>query len=570
MTHTFTTKSNQSARPLDASSKSFIGGHDGRSNAQQSQRAFGEQAFQSKEAAHPDRVAHIFAAALPFRLSQIPVDPSGSTAGNRADGMPLEAAVRARYEGNLGKNLGDVRIHTGAQAAASADSLHAEAYTIGRDIVFGAGRYQPGTPAGERLLAHELAHVAQQYSRPAVGPLHAISRPGDAAERDADSAADMLLAGLPANLAPRPRAIQRQAVGETGPGAEPLVLIRQWLEQHQFAPPLEQPREGEQHVLLNGEEMTLSNAVRIAAEATHQPVETVRGVLVAVLAPRMPRSLTGAPFVGPGNTVPGLPLMPRSFEDNVALGKASELDTIDGWLNDHGFGPPEIRDPIGDQVVLDGQNTTMERVADRAMGVLGQYPYLHRQEVLVHLRQKYVQARGGPTTQIIFGYTLVPRALQATTAPRDPLNPPVSQHQFSFTITRAHHANDSPGLESSFQGSVTLDDSGSIFNLQAGGQEAVVLPLLRGWIQVSGLVQVMAAANWSHTATGTAAVNGSIQAAAGGQILITPNFREGPLTFLNGHVQLGVQALGTVTASPSGVTAGATGGLVLNVPFNFL
>jgi len=484
--------------------------------------------------------------------------------------VPLDAGVRARYEYNLGKSLGNVRVHTDAQAAASADSLHAEAYTLGRDIVFGADRYRPGSPVGERLLAHELAHVAQQYSSTPTGSLHPMSRPGDPAEHAADYAAGMLLTGQPACLAPQPCGIQRQAVGETGPGAEPLVLIRQWLEQHQFAPPLEQPREGEQHVLLNGEEMPLSHAVRITADATHQPIETVRRVLAGALSPRMPRTLTGAPFVGPGNTVPGLPLMPRSFEDSVAFGKASEIDTIDSWLNDHGFSPPEVRDPVGDQVVLDGQNTTIERVADRAMGVLGQYPYLRRQEVLIHLRQKYVQARGGPTTQIIFGYTLVPRALQATTAPRDPLNPALSQHQFSFTITRAHHANDSPGLESSFQGSVSLDSTGSILNLQAGGQEAVVLPLLRGWIQVSGLVQVMVAANWSHTATGTVAVSGSVQAAAGGQILITPNFREGPLTFLNGHVQLGVQALGTVTASPSGVTAGATGGLVLNVPFNFL
>lgn len=569
MTHTLMRKPKHSSLPPPASSKSSPGSHRGRQAVRQAQLAFGEHLIQPGAAARPDTTG-IAAAAWPLHFSQIPVHPKVLPAAPRANGLPLDAGIRARYEYNLGKSLADVRVHTDAQAAASADALHAQAYTLGRDIVFGAGRYRPGSPTGERLLAHELAHVAQQYSSPPAGSLPAISRPGDIAERAADDAADMLLAGQRAYLAPQPRAIYRQAVGDTGPGAEALVLIRQWLEQHQFAPPLEQTREGEQHVLLNGEEMPLAQAVRITAEATQQPVDLVRSVLTTVLARRMPRSLTGAPFVGPGNTVPGLPLIPRSFEDNVALGKASELDTIDGWLNDHGFGPPEIRDPLGDQVVIDGQNSTIERVADRALGILGQYPYLHRQEVLVHLRQKYVQARGGPTTQVIFGYTLVPRGLQATTAAQDPLNPTRTQHQFSFTITRAHHANDSPGLESSFQGSVALDDTGNILNLQAGGQEAVVLPLLRGWIQVSGLVQVMAAANWSHTATGTAAVNGSIQAAAGGQILLTPNFREGPLTFLNGHVQAGVQALGTVTASPSGVTAGGNVGLVVNIPFNIL
>jgi len=568
MTHTFTTKPKQSARPVAVSSQLATESRSGRRAAQLA-RPSAEPGTHSVAPAHLD-ATRISTAALPLRLSQIPVHPGAPPATSRSNGLPLDAGVRARYEDNLGRDLADVRVHTGAQAADSAASLHAEAFTIGRDIVFGAGRYRPGSPAGERLLAHELAHVAQQDSSSASKALLAISRPGDPAERAADHAAGMLLAGQPAHLAPQPRAIHRQQVGETGPGAEPLVLIRQWLETHQFAPPVEQPREGEQHVLLNGEEMPLSQAVRIAAEATHQPAETVRGVINSVLLPRMPRSLTGAPFVGPGKNVPGLPLMPRSFEDNIALGKASELDTIDSWLDSHGFGPPEIRDPIGDQVVLDGQNTTMERVADRALGILGQYPYLRRQEVLVHLRQKYVQARGGPTTQVVFGYTLVPRRLQGSTAAADPLNPTRTQHQFSFTITRAHHAGDSPGLESSFQGSVAFDDTGHIVNLQAGGQEAVVLPLLNGWIQVSGLVQVMVAANWSNTVTGTAAVNGSIQAAAGGQILITPNFREGPLQFLNGHVQVGVQALGTVTGSSSGVTAGGNVGLVVNIPFNIL
>ena len=481
--------------------------------------------------------------------------------------------LRARYEPGLGKSLADVRIHTDAQASASADSLHAEAYTFGRDIVFAANRYSPGTRAGERLLAHELAHVGQQYFSTPTRALQSMSRPGDDAERAADRAAELLLTGRTAYLAPLQCAIQRQAVGDTLPGAEPLVLIRQWLEQHQFAPPEEQPREGEQHVLLNGEEMLLTRAVQLTASATHQTEELVRSVLVRTLGSRMPRSLTGATFVGPGNNVPGLPLMPRSWEDRVALGKASDLDAVDSWLDEHNFGPPEVRDPVGDQVLLDGQTTTMERAADRAFAALGQYPYVRRPEVLVHLRQKYVEARGGPTTQVIFGYTLVPRALQATSAP-DPLNPLRTQHQFSFTITRAHHPDDSPGRESSFQGSVALNDSGDIVNLQAGGQEAMVAPLLHGWIQVSGLVQVMAAANWSQSASGSVTVSPSVQAAAGGQILVTPTFRGGPLTFLNGHIQLGAQILGTATAQSDqttgrwGVSAGVAGGFVLNFPFS--
>ena len=60
-----------------------------------------------------------------------------------------------------------VRIHTGPAAAASAQALQAHAYTVGRDIMFGAGRYAPHTPAGRRLLIHELTHVRQQAQ---IGP----------------------------------------------------------------------------------------------------------------------------------------------------------------------------------------------------------------------------------------------------------------------------------------------------------------------------------------------------------------------------------------------------------------
>ncbi len=61
-----------------------------------------------------------------------------------------------------GFDFSRVRIHTGAQAARSAQAVQALAYTVGRDVVFGAGAYAPGTPAGRRILAHELTHVAQQ------------------------------------------------------------------------------------------------------------------------------------------------------------------------------------------------------------------------------------------------------------------------------------------------------------------------------------------------------------------------------------------------------------------------
>jgi hypothetical protein len=77
-------------------------------------------------------------------------------------GAPLDAGTRAFMEGRLGHDFGSVRIHTDARANASAHAMNALAYTVGRDIVFRSGYYDPSSQRGQRLLAHELAHVCQQ------------------------------------------------------------------------------------------------------------------------------------------------------------------------------------------------------------------------------------------------------------------------------------------------------------------------------------------------------------------------------------------------------------------------
>lgn len=77
-------------------------------------------------------------------------------------GQPLDAATRAYFEPRFGSDFSEVRVHTDAQAAESARAVNALAYTTGRDVFFGTRRYEPRTRDGLRLLAHELAHVAQQ------------------------------------------------------------------------------------------------------------------------------------------------------------------------------------------------------------------------------------------------------------------------------------------------------------------------------------------------------------------------------------------------------------------------
>jgi hypothetical protein len=76
-------------------------------------------------------------------------------------GRPLEGGVRSRMEHGFGTSLEHVRIHTDANAASLADREAALAVAFGRDIAFGAGRYQPGSFSGDLLLAHEIAHALQ-------------------------------------------------------------------------------------------------------------------------------------------------------------------------------------------------------------------------------------------------------------------------------------------------------------------------------------------------------------------------------------------------------------------------
>lgn len=79
----------------------------------------------------------------------------------KGGGQSLPESVRAFYEPRFGYDFSQVRVHTDAKAVEAASAVNALAYTVGKDVVFGAGQYAPETSAGRRLLAHELAHVVQ-------------------------------------------------------------------------------------------------------------------------------------------------------------------------------------------------------------------------------------------------------------------------------------------------------------------------------------------------------------------------------------------------------------------------
>ncbi len=134
-----------------------------------------------------------------FDFSRLPLFPPDhsptASPGVSSVGVPLPGPVRSYFEERLGSDFSQVRIHTGPPAHAAARALHAHAFTTGSDILFGEGRYAPGTRSGRQLLAHELTHVVQQRGRaPLTGPV-TVSRRGDPAEQEAGRVARVVAHG---------------------------------------------------------------------------------------------------------------------------------------------------------------------------------------------------------------------------------------------------------------------------------------------------------------------------------------------------------------------------------------
>ena len=116
-----------------------------------------------------------------------------------APGRPLPEAVRSEFEYRFGRSFAGVRVHDSPDAAAAARLLGADAFTVGEHVVFGSRRWDPASPAGRELLAHELAHTVQQRGseRPQVQARLPVAQPGSAMEREAGAAGHAALAGPP-------------------------------------------------------------------------------------------------------------------------------------------------------------------------------------------------------------------------------------------------------------------------------------------------------------------------------------------------------------------------------------
>src|SRR5262249_52834025 len=113
----------------------------------------------------------------------------------RSPGQSLDSETRTFMESRFGHDFTDVRVHTDERAAESAQAVNALAYTVGNDMVFGAGQYEPKTPQGQYLIAHELAHVAQQEGTASSVQPFSLEPDNSRAECEATEAANAVLLG---------------------------------------------------------------------------------------------------------------------------------------------------------------------------------------------------------------------------------------------------------------------------------------------------------------------------------------------------------------------------------------
>ncbi len=111
-------------------------------------------------------------------------------------GEGLESGLQGGMSSAFGYDFSGVRVHKDNQAAQLSADLNARAFTIGHNVAFGAGEYQPGTLIGDALIAHELAHVVQQGGATVQGPLQKGEADIGSLEEDADVSAVRAVASL--------------------------------------------------------------------------------------------------------------------------------------------------------------------------------------------------------------------------------------------------------------------------------------------------------------------------------------------------------------------------------------
>jgi Domain of unknown function (DUF4157) len=118
---------------------------------------------------------------------------------SQRQGETLNAETRAALEPKFGHSFGDVRVFADSQADQLAREYQARAFTVGQDMYFRDGEYDPNSPAGMSLLTHELTHTIQQRGATMPDTLE-VSRKDDSSEREARTASSQVMGGQMAQV----------------------------------------------------------------------------------------------------------------------------------------------------------------------------------------------------------------------------------------------------------------------------------------------------------------------------------------------------------------------------------
>jgi Domain of unknown function (DUF4157) len=235
-----------------------------------------------------------------------------------AAGQPLDPPTRTWMESRFGRDFADVRVHQDESAAQAARALRAHAFTIGPDIYFGAGRFQPDAGEGRKLLAHELTHVVQQRSGAGTQEMAkpVLSEPEDASELEAESVARRL-AGPGSTPGDSRRAsfgwpppLARQSFAQ----ASPAALIQR--DDDKNAPPAAKPT-ADGADKKSGDEKPAKSAVSAAHEDT---LTSIRNILE-----QSPAALSVNP------TISGVARLPRLWQSFGADFPQVASENFDLW-----------------------------------------------------------------------------------------------------------------------------------------------------------------------------------------------------------------------------------------------
>nr|WP_241430454.1 DUF4157 domain-containing protein [Natrinema limicola] len=251
-------------------------------------------------------------------------------------GQPLDGGIQRAMEERMGDSLGDVRVHTGATAARACEDINARAFTVGNHIAFNHGEYDPESPAGQHLLAHELAHVRQQTGA-AISMMPQEDSgleidPDPRLEREAEDAAQQAMADGPVTINRLGTAVQIQRL----PEAEQLEQARQQASDR-FGSADETSVPADPEVLATEVERLKSNQAEMMAafvEARPGAADSSPDVAGAVgkgLAGGVTGALVGS-VLGPGGTVAGFAV---GLTSSVATDVSKE--SMD-WLMDNSPG----------------------------------------------------------------------------------------------------------------------------------------------------------------------------------------------------------------------------------------